>query len=197
MNLVASNGDGGLGGLLGSLRADMRSPPPGSGRRRQAAGWRGLSVDLITNPEMMQHCGGKEDGVDGLNGGVEKMKEVGKVVDKVKDQGKGEIVGPEERLDGRVVKRIWRTSKLGDAKLKEIWWVSFIFASLLYSSSFSSCLTINRTECDPSGTGSIDRNTFVKAMWKIDEELRRAQLHRNTPPTFSDLQKRRSTRMVQ
>jgi len=59
----------------------------------------------------------------------------------------------EERLDGEVVRRIWTLSKLGRAVLKSIW-----------------------AECDPAGTGTLDRESFVKGMWRIDEELRRAQI---------------------
>ena len=33
-----------------------------------------------------------------------------------------------------------------------------------------------RNECDPDGTGSLDREAFVRGMARIDEELRRAQL---------------------
>ncbi|KAH8827317.1 hypothetical protein DL96DRAFT_1816316 [Flagelloscypha sp. PMI_526] len=68
------------------------SPKESKARRsRQAAGWRGLSVDLI--------------GVD--SGGFEE------VVD--------EQVGPEERLSGRIIKQIWLRSRLDRAKLREIW----------------------------------------------------------------------------
>ncbi|KAH9930774.1 uncharacterized protein B0H18DRAFT_135254 [Fomitopsis serialis] len=33
-----------------------------------------------------------------------------------------------------------------------------------------------RSECDPAGTGSLDLEGFIRGMWRIDEELRRAQL---------------------
>ena len=32
-----------------------------------------------------------------------------------------------------------------------------------------------RKECDTAGRGSLDREAFVKGMWRIDEELRKAQ----------------------
>lgn len=32
-----------------------------------------------------------------------------------------------------------------------------------------------RNECDPTQSGSLDMDSFVKGMWRIDEELRRAQ----------------------
>lgn len=33
-----------------------------------------------------------------------------------------------------------------------------------------------RVECDPARTGTLDREGFVRGMWRVDEELRRAQL---------------------
>lgn len=33
-----------------------------------------------------------------------------------------------------------------------------------------------RAECDPTGTGGLDLEGFIHGMWRIDEELRRAQL---------------------
>jgi hypothetical protein len=33
-----------------------------------------------------------------------------------------------------------------------------------------------RNECDPDGTGSLDRDAFARGMAQIDEELRRAQV---------------------
>ncbi|KAF7799570.1 hypothetical protein EIP86_010807 [Pleurotus ostreatoroseus] len=98
-----------------------------SGRKRQAAGWRGLSVDLITNPD--------ENPI--ARPGAPKPEEI----------------GPDERLDGRTVSLIWKKSKLDRAKLKDIW-----------------------DECDSGGIGSLNRDAFVKGMWRIDEELRKAQL---------------------
>ena len=35
---------------------------------------------------------------------------------------------------------------------------------------------IGRNECDPDGTGSLDRDAFARGMVRIDEELRKAQL---------------------
>lgn len=94
--------------------------PPGAGRRRQAAGWRGLSVDLITNPEIIQPSGGGDEKGNGSAGND--------------DEG----VGPYERLDGRVVAKIWKASKLDKGKLREIWYVffspsSFRLCSVVYS----------------------------------------------------------------
>lgn len=91
--------------------ANFLAPPgstvsAGAGRKvRKAAGWRGLSVDLITNPEenvlVMNDTG---------NGSVESM-----------DSSETDDVGAEERLDGYAVKRIWTCSKLDASKLRDIW----------------------------------------------------------------------------
>ena len=37
-----------------------------------------------------------------------------------------------------------------------------------------SCL-YDRTECDTTKTGTLDRDEFVNGMWRIDEELRRVR----------------------
>jgi len=66
-------------------------------------------------------------------------------------------VAPDERIDAIRVKLIWCASKLGKGKLKAIW-----------------------DECDSAGRGSLDRDAFVKGMWRIDEELRRAHFTRKT-----------------
>ncbi|KXN86924.1 Increased rDNA silencing protein 4 [Leucoagaricus sp. SymC.cos] len=101
-------------------------------RTRQAAGWRGLSVDLITATpeELLAHEKGKE--------------KANLVVD--------ENVGPDERLEGSIVKVIWSRSRIEKSKLAEIW-----------------------SECDPENKGSLDANSFVRGMWRIDEHLRRTQ----------------------
>lgn len=75
-----------------------KSPPPGR-KSRQAAGWRGLSVDLITNPEENQSS--EEAGPEVLD----------------------QEVGSDDRLDGRMIAMIWSASKLDRSKLKEIWCV--------------------------------------------------------------------------
>lgn len=70
-------------------------------RTRQAAGWRGLSVDLITAPpEEMQDAKGKN-------------KEQSLQID--------ETVGPNERLEGSIIKSIWSRSGIERRKLVEIW----------------------------------------------------------------------------
>ncbi|KAG1778470.1 hypothetical protein EV702DRAFT_154270 [Suillus placidus] len=119
-----------------------KSPPSSTlsvKKSRQAAGWRGLSVDLITNPE--DHP-------------ILPLKEAESDND---DDTDLVPVGPEEKLVGRIVRLIWSASKLDRGKLRDIW-----------------------NDCDPSSTGLLDREAFVKGMWRIDEELRRAQLTRRT-----------------
>lgn len=71
---------------------DRALSPPMGRKARQAAGWRGLSVDLITNPQ---------------------ENETVEAVD--------EEVGPDEKLSGLVVAAIWKSSKLERAKLRDIW----------------------------------------------------------------------------
>lgn len=99
-----------VGNVLAKRRAEAvqdraKSPPPGR-KARQAAGWRGLSVDLITNPEENSH------GKAGMEKQNSKEKE---------SESEIEEVGNEERLDGRVVAVVWKASKLDPGKLKEIW----------------------------------------------------------------------------
>lgn len=75
--------------------------PPGTRKSRQAAGWRGLSVDLITNPDdhpVLSQQEKEEEDAD----------------------AEGEV-GPDERMDGTIVKSIWGASKLEKGKLKAIW----------------------------------------------------------------------------
>ncbi|KZT09583.1 uncharacterized protein LAESUDRAFT_695224 [Laetiporus sulphureus 93-53] len=106
-------------------RENTKSPPPGVAHTRKAAGWRGLSVDLLTNPDLSTA---------------------------EKDHGVSEV-GSDEWLAGETVRRIWSLSRLQKERLRTIW-----------------------ADCDPSGTGTLDREAFVKGMWRIDEELRHAHL---------------------
>ncbi|KAF8201753.1 hypothetical protein BJ912DRAFT_1117126 [Pholiota molesta] len=62
------------------------------------------------------------------------------------------IVGADERLEGALVRLIWQRSGLDKERLAEIW-----------------------SECDLTGQGALNLDAFVKGMWRIDEELRRAQ----------------------
>ncbi|KAH9900965.1 hypothetical protein C8Q73DRAFT_676417 [Cubamyces lactineus] len=122
-----------------------KSPPPR--KPRQAAGWRGLSVDLITNPEAIP---GAERAPSSGSGSV-----AGSRAGSMDESD----VGAEEKLDGAVVRAIWKLSRLERETLRVIW-----------------------MECDPAGTGSLDRDAFVKGMWRIDEELRKAQAHAQMHP---------------
>ncbi|KAF7295485.1 hypothetical protein MIND_01088400 [Mycena indigotica] len=93
-----------------SQNRETLSPP-----KRRAAGWRGLSVDLIRDPA-----------------------------------GEGDTPSS-DILPGNVVRVVWCRSRLPKQNLSSIW-----------------------TECDPQGTGSLDRDAFARGMWRIDEELRHA-----------------------
>lgn len=84
----------------------LAPPPPLPAKKgRQAAGWRGLSVDLITNPE--------DHPVLSLGKGLDKNDSEEEEVES--------SVAPEERLNGRIVKYIWSTSRLDRKKLRSIW----------------------------------------------------------------------------
>ncbi|KAI6127753.1 hypothetical protein EDD16DRAFT_1533952 [Pisolithus croceorrhizus] len=114
---------------------------PTSQKERQSAGWRGLSLDLLTQHE--DHAILSPDSRE---------------PDLTSDTDSNcALVSAEEKLNGRIVKYIWKTSRLDRRKLWDIW-----------------------NDCDPQKTGSLDRNAFVQGMWRIDEELRRAQLARCT-----------------
>ncbi|KAG5636823.1 hypothetical protein H0H81_006739 [Sphagnurus paluster] len=117
----------------------LLSPTEARGTRR-AAGWRGLSVDLIT--------GGNELPASPTRDGEE--DDVSTVVEDT------------DELDGRLVKKIWRRSRLDRSRLSEIW-----------------------NECDTGAKGSLNRDAFVKGMWRIDEELRRAQTQALKSPSGS------------
>ncbi|CAA7271615.1 unnamed protein product [Cyclocybe aegerita] len=101
---------------------------PSEARGRRAAGWRGLSVDLIT-------------GGDGAAAETQVQLE-----DKI-----DEVVAADEKLEGGIVRLIWNRSGLDAERLAEIW-----------------------NECDTTGQGALNLDAFVKGMWRIDEELRRA-----------------------
>jgi hypothetical protein len=66
---------------------------------RQAAGWRGLSIDLITNPHPMKS--------------PEPIKSEELDVDKA--------ISSDERLEGSIVHMIWSWSNLEKGKLRSIW----------------------------------------------------------------------------
>ncbi|KAF8211851.1 hypothetical protein K438DRAFT_1662444 [Mycena galopus ATCC 62051] len=97
-------------------------------RRRTAAGWRGLSVDLIRDP------------ADGANG---------------QSHSRPSFDEDAETLPGPIIRVLWARSRLPLPVLSAIW-----------------------TECDPGRTGALDREAFARGMWRIDEELRRAESSR-------------------
>jgi hypothetical protein len=53
--------------------------------------------------------------------------------------------------------------------------VRIIHHRLHFSSSADTFSFVCRNVCDPDGTGSLDRDAFVRGMARIDEELRRTQ----------------------
>lgn len=114
---------------------------PMSQKERQSAGWRGLSLDLLTQQEDLAvlSADSREPDLPTDN------------------DSNCALVSAEEKLNGRIVKYIWKASRLDRRKLWDIW-----------------------NDCDPHKTGSLDRNAFVQGMWRIDEELRRTQLARCT-----------------
>ncbi|KAI0636591.1 hypothetical protein C8Q77DRAFT_1093581 [Trametes polyzona] len=123
------------GNVIAARQAERAKSP--QRKPRQAAGWRGLSVDLITNPEEIVSASAPVSRAGSID----------------------EEVGAEERLDGAVVRAIWKLSRLKRETLRVIW-----------------------MECDPAGTGTLDRDGFVKGMWRIDEELRKAQMNPHLSP---------------
>jgi len=74
-------------------------------KARQAAGWRGLSLDLLTQPEdhsaLSENKKGREPEGD--------------------SDGEDEPVRVEDKLNGHIVKYIWKTSRLDRRKLRDIW----------------------------------------------------------------------------
>jgi hypothetical protein len=66
-------------------------------RTRRAVGWRGLSVDLLTTNDISQQ----------LNNGN------GSAID--------DTVGPDEKLEGPIIRLIWKRSGLHNSRLSEIW----------------------------------------------------------------------------
>jgi hypothetical protein len=96
--------------IVAKKKAAMLAPPV-TRKSRAAAGWRGLSVDFITNPDDHPVLPGKEK-------------------DEEEDTDVDMEVGPEERMNAFSVKLIWSASKLENGKLKAIWSVaSYAFYS--------------------------------------------------------------------
>lgn len=93
--------------------------------------------------------------------------------------------GKDDRLEGVVVRRIWMCSNLNREKLRAIWYdlvsiLPFHIFSLSLPWVLMPFFVVYRNDCEGSDSGSLDVDAFAKAMWRIDEELRKARL--NPPP---------------
>ncbi|KIL69839.1 hypothetical protein M378DRAFT_97897 [Amanita muscaria Koide BX008] len=108
--------------------------PPEARKIRQAAGWRGLSIDLTT--AAVDHPM------------ASKAKESRNHDD---EESVDKAVGSNEVLEGCIVRCVWMRSSLDKSRLRDIW-----------------------NECDTEKKGVLDKESFVRGMWRIDEELRRA-----------------------
>lgn len=86
------------------------STPISIGKARKAAGWRGLSVDLITNPD---------DNLPSLP-----PSQPGSRRGSIESTGSGAVIerGKDDRLEGVIVRRIWTSSQLDREKLRAIWY---------------------------------------------------------------------------
>ena len=120
----------------GFLSPDTMASP---GRGRRAAGWRGLSVDLITGDpdsvaEQLNSAGSagsqKDKGKARQNDtDSESDEDLVKVRSKLfkreggRLEGKEEAVGPNEKLECSVVRLIWKRSGLEKRRLADIWCV--------------------------------------------------------------------------
>ena len=157
-------------GFLGVPETGTSSPTSVK-KARKAAGWRGLSVDLITNPD---------ENLPALPPSQPESRR-----GSIESTGSGGATerGKDDRLEGVVVRRIWMCSNLDREKLKAIWYdltcspFLFCFFTPPDFDPFSHC----RNDYGGCESGSLDVGTFVKAMWRIDEELRKARLN---PPPF-------------
>lgn len=66
------------------------------------------------------------------------------------------------------------------------------FASSLWILMF---LTECRNDCDGSESGSLDVDAFVKAMWRIDEELRKTKLNPSLNSGYGSLSRKQPRRI--
>jgi len=96
-------------GLLG-VPGVGTSSPTSIKKARKAAGWRGLSVDLITNPD--ENLPSLPPSQPGSRRGS------------IESAGSGGMIerGKDDRLEGVVVRKIWMCSKLDREKLRAIWY---------------------------------------------------------------------------
>jgi hypothetical protein len=102
---------------------------PTSGRGR---GWRGLSVDLITGDpdsvaEQLNGAAAKKDKgkARDTDSDSEDDDDLVKVKSKLfeKEKENEEVVGKDERLEGAIVKLVWKRCGLEKRRLAEIWYV--------------------------------------------------------------------------
>ena len=121
-------------GLLNPNHVTEMSPT----RKRRAAGWRGLSVDLITgDPDSVadqlngvalgstQKGKAKDDGGGSDTDDDDDLVKVRASIFAKAAQVKAEpVIGKDERLEGSVVKLIWKKSGLEKRRLADIWYVA-------------------------------------------------------------------------
>jgi hypothetical protein len=145
------------------------TPSPAK-KGRQAAGWRGLSVDLITNPDDHPILSLQEED------------------DNEDDDAKEDHVGLEERLGGRIVKLIWNASKLDRQKLGDIWYAPQYFDSPKTYSFFTIGRIVIHLRLAPwtvrhssKGCGGLTKNSGE--LNSVDGRLHWALLHRSAFPT--------------
>ncbi|KAG9226564.1 hypothetical protein CCMSSC00406_0005769 [Pleurotus cornucopiae] len=138
----------------------LATNPETARRSRQAAGWRGLSVDLITG--IVDEPTDEED--DKPLSAVRARKLKQERISEVEDDEWEDLARSdrEDRLEGCVVRLIWSKSRLDRDRLRGIW-----------------------LECDPTGSGSLTQDAFIRGMWRIDEELRRARIRSSTSSAAS------------
>lgn len=88
-----------------NANAQLSPPEP---RNRRAAGWRGLSVDLITGVEELVGLSSPPGDNEKDDSNIEKTYQA---------------IGTDEKLEGAIVKLIWKKSGLESMRLAEIWYV--------------------------------------------------------------------------
>jgi hypothetical protein len=113
------------------LKVNAQLSPPAETRNRRAAGWRGLSVDLITGVEEFVGLSPpnlSQTTTANRNGNLE--------MDDNSTENVYEAVASDAKLEGPIVKCIWKKSGLESTRLAEIWCVT-----LCSHHSFSSFLT--------------------------------------------------------
>lgn len=111
--------------VIQKRKADKQKPallnPDTARKTRQAAGWRGVSIDLTTSDEPPTV---NED--DWIADGDEL------------------VIGPSERLDGYVIRHIWSRSRLDKSKLADIWYDSIFISPSSHTHSLLGMTVIRR-----------------------------------------------------